>query len=585
MKRSERWQFFLTWLFLGLLPLGLRPLWQPDEARYAEIPRQMLASGDWLTPTLHGALYFEKPPLQYWLSAFSMKLFGESAFAARLPLALAAFLTMYVAMRLARRLGSDRPVWASFAAISCLLLFSCGQLLTLDALFSSLCVFSLAAVVEAVGFRFQPTEGAHRSRIWTLLFFVGAACAVLTKGPAAIVLVGGAMALGFIFAWNEPKLRRAVLATLLSPYGWLAFLLVAVPWFVMVNAKNPGHAHFFFYTEHFERFTSNVHARQGSENAVLDKLYFVPVIILGLFPWLSACFVGARRAIKFLGSTTGPAAPNAPYSRWAVASLLAAFAWPLLFFSVSGSKLVPYVMPCFVPLIAVAIAFERDSDGFLPFKRAGVEMISLGAVFLVAATALLVFSGTASGFAEKLVELQQGNSGLWILFLGLLFIIVGIWGIRGAGLTARRWMFWHGAAFFLLAIAAQRIAGPSNSIDHLLAKVPPDIRGQAQWIGHGDHFQALPFLTKNRITIVDSAGELRFGKNRMAMDEQERWFVEDRMALTETALRLQKENPDMPVWALSLKKVWKRLPPESQASWEVVAESPKNILLKFRDLH
>ena len=89
MTRRERTYLLVLWFFLGLLPLLVRPLWEPDEGRYAEIPREMLATGDWLTPRLNGVLYFEKPPLQYWLSALSMKLFGLNGAAARLPLALA----------------------------------------------------------------------------------------------------------------------------------------------------------------------------------------------------------------------------------------------------------------------------------------------------------------------------------------------------------------------------------------------------------------------------------------------------------------------------------------------------------------
>ncbi|NTV76298.1 MAG: phospholipid carrier-dependent glycosyltransferase, partial [Holophaga sp.] len=84
----------------------MRPLWEPDEARYAEIPREMLASADWLTPRLNQVLYFEKPPLQYWLSAISMKAFGLHAFAARLPLALATLITLWCAWKLATRLGA-----------------------------------------------------------------------------------------------------------------------------------------------------------------------------------------------------------------------------------------------------------------------------------------------------------------------------------------------------------------------------------------------------------------------------------------------------------------------------------------------
>jgi|GEM_PF-219910 len=600
MRLKERWQFFLTWLTLGVLPLFLRPLWQPDEGRYAEIPREMIATGNWLTPHLNGVLYFEKPPFQYWLSAISMKLFGESAFAARLPLALAALLTMYTVWRIAKRIGSNRPVWASFAAMSCLLLYACGQILTLDALFSSLCVFSLAAIIEAVSLRYYNARveleedtllmvavtklnNKSNSRAifgWTFVAFVSAGCALLTKGPVVIVLIAGALLISLYFAWNDTRLRSALLKTVLSPYGWLVFAVITVPWFVIVNTANPGHAHFFFYTEHFERFTTNKHARQGSNNPILDKLYFVPVILLGLLPWLSACFVGAKRAFAFLGSSRGPAAPQIALNKWMIALLLAAFAWPVLFFSASGSKLIPYIMPCIAPLIAIAVAFERDSDGFLPLKRTGIEMLILGAIFLVAALLVMFSPRLFSNPAEWLIDIQGSNNGLWILLLGFGFTLIGAWGISGTGLTASRWMVWHGLLLVILTIAAQQVNGRHSSIDSLIDKVPGGMRGKIQWISHGNYFQALPFMVKDRIVVVGGTGELCYGKERLA--EPEKWFVEDHRALTEVGLRLHSEKPDMPVWALSTRKAWNDLPPELKTAWDVVDISPKAVLLRFR---
>jgi 4-amino-4-deoxy-L-arabinose transferase-like glycosyltransferase len=506
-----------------------------------------------------------------------MKLFGESAFVARLPLALAAFLTMYAVWRLAKRLGCPWPVWASFVAMSCLLLYACGQILTLDALFSSLCVFSLAAVVEAVSLRYREDGGGTKATIgWTLAFFISAGCALLTKGPVVLVIVGGSLFFSLYFAWRDAKLRTAVIKTLFSPYGWLVFATITVPWFVLVNKANPGHAYFFFYTEHFERFTTHKHARQGSNNPILDKLYFAPVIIVGLLPWLSACFTGIKRGLKFIGRQKGPNTSDAPLNRWAVALLLVAFAWPVLFFSASGSKLIPYVMPCIVPLIAIAIVFEGEQNGFLPFKRAGIELLSLAAVFLIA-TLLVLFSKNGAS-AKWITDLQSANGGFWILALGLGFAIIGTWGVTGVGLTAQRWMVWHSALLILLTIAAQRINGSNSTIDALVAQAPKE---NVQWVSHGNYFQALPFLVKDRITIVGGTGELAYGKNQLTLEEQDRWFIEDRQALTSVGRRLRNENPDMPVWALSDIKAWSDLAPELKLAWEVVDASPKATLLRY----
>ncbi|MDR2561517.1 MAG: phospholipid carrier-dependent glycosyltransferase [Holophagales bacterium] len=582
-KPTEKLHFFLVWLALGLLPLFMRPLWQPDEGRYAEIPREMLESGNWLTPHLNYVLYFEKPPFQYWLSAISMKAFGESAAAARLPLAFALLLTMWAVWRLSKRLGCQWPTWAAFAAASSLLLFVCGQVLTLDALFSALCFFSAAAAVEAVSLRYY--DGGRWQTIgWTLAFFVGASCATLTKGPAAVVLVGGAIFFSLFVAWKDAKLRAAIFKTFFSPYGWLMFAAITVPWFVLVNRANPGHAHFFFYTEHIERFLSHRHERQGSDNPILDKLFFVPIILVGLVPWLSSCFVGMKRALRFIGKKAGPTLEGSQLNKWVVALLVSLFAWPLLFFSASGSKLVPYVLPCVAPIIVLGAVFQKESDGFLPMKRLGVEMLLLGAIFFAAAAVAYVSPMLAASSAEWVSDIQQYNGALWLLFLGLGFSLAGAWAAKSHELTTQMWMAWHSALLIILVFAAQRVNGAQSTIDGLIANVPHELRGKGkiQWISHGDYFQALPFLVKDRVTIVGATGELYFGRDNLPQEEQGRWFVEDRQALTETGLRLKSECPDKPIWALSTQKAWRTLPEESQTAWEVVdASSPRAVLLRF----
>jgi len=296
MTRRERWQLLSIWFFLGLMPLFMRPLWEPDESRYAEIPREMLALGDWLTPRLNYVLYFEKPPLQYWLSAISMRLLGPWPFAARLPLALASLISLWCVWRLARRLGARQPIWAAFMLGTAILSYICGQILTLDALFSAFQVLALVAGIEAVAARFEGDQGTG----WSLLAFGALALAMLTKGLAAPVLVGGILLASLPMAWSSPRLRSALVKTLLDPLGWLLFAAVAAPWFILVDRANPGHATFFFIHEHFARYTSHVHNRAGAKNPILDKFYFTGFLALGVLPWLSASLLGLRRGVAFL---------------------------------------------------------------------------------------------------------------------------------------------------------------------------------------------------------------------------------------------------------------------------------------------
>jgi len=559
MTRRERTTLLLLWVFLGLLPLLVRPLWEPDEGRYAEIPREMLATGDWLTPRLNGVLYFEKPPLQYWLSALSMKAFGLNGAAARLPLALASGLMIWAAWRLAKRLGAREPLWAPFMAATGLLGFLVGQLLTLDALFSAFLVAALAAFVEAVG---QRREG--RSAMgWTLLTFVLLAAAMLTKGLAEVILTGGILFFAMAFAWKDGELRRAILRTAFDPLGWLLYLALVVPWFWAVNRANPGHAQFFFIHEHFTRFLTHEHARQGSNNWFLDKLYFVGVLALGLLPWLSTTLVGLKRSWTFLQGR-GPQGQD-HLARWTVGLMVVAFLWPLAFFSVSGSKLAPYILPVLVPLAALACTFERAGEEGVASRRMGKELVLLGGVFLLAG---VIFRKDLAG---------QG----WIIALGAAFSGLGLWLHRPRGLNSARLQVALGAALWLLVLAAQAAAGGGKTAIDLVRQSPAG----AQWICYGEYQQTLPFyaridMTRTRAVVVAGTGELAYGRDRLP--DPGRWFNDDPASLGAMADRLKREDPSRPVLVMAKASSWRQLSPEERSRWVEVASNPAAIVARRR---
>ena len=558
MSRKERWQLLSLWFFLGLVPLFMRPLWEPDEARYAEIPREMLALGDWLTPRLNYVLYFEKPPLQYWLSACSMRLFGLQPFAARLPLALATLISLWCGWRLAQRLGARQPIWGAFMVATGLLPFVCGQILTLDALFAALQVLAFVAAAEAVAARFHDRSG----RGWTLLAFASLALAMLTKGLAAPVLVGMILISSLPWAWKAPKLRSAVLGTLLDPYGWLLFAAVAAPWFVLVDRANPGHATFFFIHEHFARFTSHVHNRQGSNNAVLDKLYYVGILGFGLVPWLSASVLGMKRAVAFLGRAAGPRAEQTPLHRWTLAATLLAAAWPFAFYSLSGSKLPPYILPSVIPVLALASAFEREGEDFRALARSGWELLGLGLALALAGPFLAKGPGAVG----------------WVLATGAALAGMGLWALRPVGLSGIRWMAGIGAALLLVSFAAGEVAGPGKDASALVRRAPAN----AQWISCGNYFQAIPFVSRQRAVVVAGTGELEYGRNRLSAGERDRWFQDDEKNFTPIALRMKAEEPQRPVWALVDKNSWKDLPEAQKAAWELQGASPSCALVSLR---
>lgn len=562
MTRRDRLQLLAAWVLLGLLPLFIRPLWEPDETRYAEIPREMLATGDWLAPRLQGFLYFEKPPLQYWLSAASMKLFGLNAVAARLPLALAAGLMMLAAWRLAWRLGARRPAWAAILAGTTLLGFVTGQLLTLDALFTAFTLAALAAAVEAVTARME--DRPHLP--WTLGAFAACAAAMLTKGLAGPVLLGGVLLFSLPVAWRDARLRRAVLATGFHPLGWALFLALAAPWFVLVDRAHPGHAAYFFIHEHFARFSSNVHNRQGAANPLLDKLYFVGVLALGLLPWLSMAALGLKRGFAFFRRASGPVMAGASLRRWAVAAVWWAALWPFLFFTFSGSKLPPYVLPCVVPMLALACVFEREGEEPAALRRAAIELFILGAVLMLAA---VVFRAEVDG--EE-----------WAFAAGFVYGLLGLWALKPhalGGLTAPRWLAALAGCSLLLVEAGHRVASPDKDPAPLVRAAPPG----AQWISYGVHFHGLPFHARQRVAVVAGTGELADGRSRAPEPERERWIPEHAADLLPLARRMRQEAPDRPVALLAKERDWDHARPEALAAFRVLRRQHGMILAVLAD--
>jgi 4-amino-4-deoxy-L-arabinose transferase-like glycosyltransferase len=517
----------------------------------------MLQLGDWLTPRLNYVLYFEKPPFQYWLSALSMKVLGAHALAARLPLALATLITLWCAWKLAQRLGAGTPAWAAFMTGTTILGFACAQLLTLDALFAAFQVLALVAAVEAVAARFEERPALG----WTLLAFLALALAMLTKGLAAPVLSGGALLASLPWAWRDRRLRRALLGTLFHPLGWLLFAAVAAPWFVLVDRAHPGHAHFFFVHEHFQRYSSNVHDRQGSKNAVLDKAYFAAFLAVGVIPWLGASWVGLKRSFAFLRRPRGPQSPGAPLFRWAVAAALLGCLLPLAFYSLSHSKLPPYILPCIAPLLALACAFEKPGEEDRALARTGRELIFLGLVI-----------GGILPFTLK------GANPAWILASGCAYLALGLWILRPAGLTGPRFRAALGACLLLMALAASRTYGPTKDAGSLVRLAPQD----AQWISCGNYYQAIPFVSHRRVVVVAGTGELAYGRDHLDPAERERWFQEDPDRLLPVARRLRAEDPSRPVVALVDPNTWKDLPEDQREAFEVLARDHDGVLARLR---
>jgi 4-amino-4-deoxy-L-arabinose transferase-like glycosyltransferase len=434
--------------------LGVRPLYKADESRYAEIPREMVASGDWITPRLNGFKYFEKPPLQYWATAFFYKTLGIKDWTSRLWSALLGFAGILLVLNAGNRLyGPPAGAFAAAVLAGSLAYVAGAQINTLDmglTFFLSGAVFALA-----LGY--------------PILFWACCALAVLSKGLVGIVLPLGALGL-YILLKRDWRLILDIRPII----GPLVFLLIAAPWFVAVSLRNPEFAHFFFIQEHFQRFTTDVHQRTA------PPWYFLAVIALGFLPLLSPVLVGWWRGIR-------SRAPSFDAGFWLALWALVVLA----FFSASSSKLPPYVLPAF-PALAVL---------------AGKYLAEGGRKLLVAQAIVMMTIGTAAAFVLP----GQGGEAYaayvpWLAAAGAVAAMLGL-----LSLWKKVSVFALAAAGFLLTqltVIGHGTISERFSAAGLIAAIEPKPPAGATIYAVDIYDHSLPWYLRRTVTMVGYRDEL-----------------------------------------------------------------------------
>ena len=312
-------------------PLETRGLFWPDEGRYAEIAREMLASGDFVTPRLNGIKYFEKPPLQYWISALIFGAFDPDEWSARLwPAATGFMLVLVSAAAWWRWRGRDVGLIAASVLTSAWGVVLGAQILTLD---MGLAFFQSLALLAFIGAH-RPDTPATTHVSAMALVWVALAFAVLAKGLVGIVLPGFAFAL-YVAIERDVSIVKGAFA----PLGIVLFLAITLPWFILVQRANPEFFDLFFVQEHFRRYLESGHHRAG------PWWYFLPIVALGLLPWTGA-LPGALR-----DAWNAPREGSLRVERLLLVWVIVVIA----FFSISRSKLPMYILPA-VPAIAWLLA-------------------------------------------------------------------------------------------------------------------------------------------------------------------------------------------------------------------------------------
>ncbi len=482
---------------LYILPLGSKPLFMPDETRYGEIAREIVATGDWVVPRLDGLRYFEKPIMGHWLNALSLKTFGETEFAVRFPTALLSGLTAFFVFCFARRTGG--ALTGGLAAVI-YLSFTQVYIMGTVALLDAILTFFLTG---GLYFFFLYTEAHSKAAQRSYLFFFGGfcACAFLTKGFLALAIP---VIVAIPYMLLQKRFKDLFLQLPWIPIG--SALLVIAPWALLVHRAEPDFWHYFFWVEHIQRFTG---AAAGQHPQPF--WFYLPVLLVGSFPWtflLPAIFINGKR--------TGTEKAES----W--------FLWlwllfPILFFSLSSGKLATYILPCFAPL-AILLGKRIVTDFTKINKLWSVAAFLLALLFLFGLAGLFLFPLLAEDTVLYALDEQKKLYMLAVtLFLSTL-------------LMACAWKNKEGKRIYFFVFAPCLLFLMSNFLlpqELLRSKAPGDflsivhdrVDEKTILVSHDDPLREVCwYFQRDDVYIFVAPGEVRYGtsysdaKDRVVMD-------------------------------------------------------------------
>jgi 4-amino-4-deoxy-L-arabinose transferase-like glycosyltransferase len=484
-----RWWGWVALAVMWLVTIQVRPMLDPDEGRYAEIPREMLTTGDWVTPRLDGLKYFEKPALQYWATAAVYSVVGLSNWSSRLWTVVLGFACLPMIYAWVARLYDRRAAVAAVVLLALSPYFGIiGHLDLLDAGFT---FWMCATVLAFARAQCAPARSAAE-RGWMLLCWALAALAILSKGIVVFVLAGGALVGYSILEWDWRPWRRMHFLL-----GVPLLLALAAPWFTLVSLHNPDFAPYFFIHEHFQRFLTQ------EAHRVEPWWYFLVLLAVGGFPWL----VSLARASLAAWRDPGLESQFKPLK-----FLLIFSAVTLVFFSISDSKLATYILPMFPPLAALTGVAVAARPGFLArASRAGAGLA------LFVAAGLLVYSQHRNGLIPP-AAVSWAIAAAAAAALSL----AASWGSEQAGATAAAAASpWRPLAVALLFVFTWQallceytVIPPSRSAYALVEQVAPDVHPGTALYSVGQYRQTIPPYLGRKLILVSYSGELHFGETR-----------------------------------------------------------------------
>ncbi len=496
---TSRSQFLLAVLaaIIWFSLLGYRDLFEPDEGRYAEISREMVASGDWLTPRLDGFKYFEKPALQYWATAAGFVLFGESNATARLWPAIIGFLgALFIWFAGHRLYGRNAGLLGFILTFSCLFYVTLSHIITLDLAVSVFIVTGIGCLALAQSRREDPAY----VRRWMLLGWTALALATLTKGLIGLVLPAGAVLFYSLWQRDWTLWKHLHLGK-----GLLLILAITAPWFIAVSIKNPEFAHFFFIHEHFDRYLSPI-----GHDRVEPWWFFFGTFFLGALPWF---FIMLRTLVQPGFSWRRGDKNQFDSERFFWVFTVFVF----VFFSFSSSKLPPYILPMF-PVLALLAGKRLANETWDKWTRLDALLMLVMAVSFFAT--VFIIPKTVTDAFQLQIDLHLRP---WLYAASGLMLISTIFFFR----SNRQRIHFLATSGLLVLLSIQmlswgfQVLSPIKSSRRMADAIRPYLQADTKIYSVEIYYpQSLPFYLQRTITLVNYQGELAMGIKQ----EPERWI-------------------------------------------------------------
>ena len=363
-KREISFIFLLLFLcyLLFFFHLGTRPLWDGDEGMHATTSKDMVLSGDWITPTFNGEKFYDKPVLYNWFVSLSFLVFGFTEFAARLPSAILGTGCVMVVYLLGR--GIFGPIVGFLSGV---ILATSGEHLIL----SRVVVHDIALdffITLALYFFYRGLQNEQQRKRYYLLFYASCGFAVLAKGPIGLLLPALIISLFLLI-----QRRLSLLKELMSLLGILLFLAIAAPWYVLISLKNSDYGSYFFIHQNLMNFLSS-EARHRA-----PFYYYFPVLLGGFFPW--SCFL----PLTFFRALRGSFGIRKDGVLFLLVWILVIFS----FFSIASSKLPTYILAlfpavsCLVGLLWHELLKAREPKFFRGFFYSFISFLGILLVVLI----------------------------------------------------------------------------------------------------------------------------------------------------------------------------------------------------------